>query len=192
MACVICPRLNAYEDDEIRDEAGRIQMTLGTGTGYEGEYEKTNVDLITQHFTALQHRSFQKQAQSRLVRGSDLEHGSWSRGHQLFKNPGLQNMVEKNQAVRLSLIPPLSARECQKKTPIQLSQTPMYCLAKFNFCFLIHTIIPTSSLISPKEHERSIRIPFSSRPRISSDQTMVASPRSAALLAVPTPLIPPS
>lgn len=139
-----------------------------------------------------------------VVRGSDLEHGSWSRGHQLFKvpgylaykNPGLQNMVEKNQAVRLSLIPPLSGSRVPEENTNSIisgsSQTPMYCLAKFNFCFLIHTIIPTSSLISAKEHEISIRIPFSSRPRISSDQTTVASPRSAALLAVPTPLIPPS
>lgn len=94
-------------------------MTLGTGTEYEGEYEKTNVDLITQHY-CLAASIVPKASTITVVRGSDLEHGSWSRGHQLFKNPGLQNMVEKNQAVRLSLIPPLSARECQKKTPIQL------------------------------------------------------------------------
>lgn len=81
MACVICPRLNAYEDDEIRDEAGRIQMTLGTGTEYEGEYENTNVELITDleyNITALQHRSFQKQAQSRW---SVVQISNMVRGH---------------------------------------------------------------------------------------------------------------
>ena len=77
MACVICPRLNAYEDDEIRDEGGRIQMTLGTGTEYEREYEKTNVDLITDleyNITALQHRSFQKQRWS-VVQISNMVRG---------------------------------------------------------------------------------------------------------------------
>lgn len=75
MACVICPRLNAYEDDEIRDEAGRIQMTLGTGTEYEGEYEKTNVDLITQHYCL---------AASIVPKASTITVGPWFRSRTWF------------------------------------------------------------------------------------------------------------